>query len=822
MENSTTAQAEPERDLVKTTSAEVRASADLKKAPRRRRVMSPGTYGDVPPSEDPPERRSEPTVSPVVEEPDEEEDEDEGTSANKVPQPDEFFEDLLAHYPLRGGQYWYRVERLEPKIWKGIPVRGVLKPIEDPIDWPTFIGIYGGTKYGITVYGTLKRNGKQKRYTKPIIVHVPDYNPNLSATPDAKTPGEKNDQQDDQENGSTMLSQRASTPGASNADARIMETQFSHEERLEDRRERQREQMEQRTAQRERAARAEEQAKANAAFEVLKMELEAKTAQVDRLETKYDKLIAERDKQRDEDRKERERERAEWEKERNKGMDAEAMSKLISASRPSAEEAKALQELTTKLSEQHRSEVERLTTKHSEEMQRTTDKHNEEMRRTIEKHNEESRRLTESYTAEINRLRDRAQDEVRRFDTQLAEERRAADARIQKAESSADTRVRDVEDRSRDRIKEVEERSKQEISTERRSAQTRIDDLTRQNQTRVEDLVRGHDREMKSVRDRYEMQLTNERGSSQARLDLKDQEIARLSAELEDAREELRKPLTERINEAASAAEALGYIKDGPEEKDWKQIALEIGGNLVTNLPEVFRAAGDSIGRIRNQPNPQQMATYAQPPPAPRPALQPAFAGPGGFATDDGPEYEGAGAAPPVMPGAIAPTVASAPPTPAPTRPPAPAPAAVPPQRRPPMRRATPSAAPPPAPPPPAATPPAPAAQPNPAALAPASAIPTTANANGVPDHQLLQFQPLFESALKQGASPEEFADHCMTQFGLQNIVAITQLVSPERVIATLQRSGQASSPLCRRDGQKFLRETFVLLRRRVTRDAGA
>jgi hypothetical protein len=118
---------------------------------------------------------------------------------------------------------------------------------------------------------------------------------------------------------------------------------------------------------------------------------------------------------------------------------------------------------------------------------------------------------------------------------------------------------------------------------------------------------------------------------------------------------------------------------------------------------------------------------------------------------------------------------------------------------------------------PPPAPPPQPVAAPEAPAPVEASAPSPAPTESGVSDVQVLEFRPLFEAALKQGASATELAEHCMRTYGRDNVALILKLITPDRVLTALQNGGFATSPLCRRDGQKFLRETFTILQKRTT-----
>jgi hypothetical protein len=512
-------------------------------------------------------------------------------------------------------------------------------------------------------------------------------------------------------------------------------------------------------------------------------------------------------------------------------VDMHGIAAVISATKPNhdPQETKTLQELQNKLSEQHKEEIKTLMASHAIELKAVQDL----QAKLSEQHTAELNRLREGYAAELNRLRDEQGKELRRVDEQVAQERQRADKVIKEADERMAQRIKDIEERARQDVAAA----RADVTDAKSDGDRRVTDTKDRFEDRIKDLDRNHKRELDGSRERWELQLSNEKTALETRLVIKDQEITRLQAELETAREEAKKPLTERINEVAAAAEALGYGKNEPEQKDWKQMALEVGGNLVSNLPELLRSAGDTITKMRQQPTPQQMVAYTQaqqaqmqtaagaravqlaatalPPPLRGPAG--ALAGPrGGFATEDGPEYEGArGMRAPIM--AVDASVPTAGRVPAPQPPMAPPPRAAapyamqnpmqPPMQAPPMQPVQPI----PQPAPVAA--PMQSAEPPPAAEAQASEPGTLRITN----EQVLEFRPLFEAALKQGAAPAEVADYLVRTYNRERVAKVLPFIEPGHLLSVLQEHGFDRSPLCRRDGQKFLRETYAVLQQRCS-----
>lgn len=728
-------------------------------------VISPGTLGDVPPDEPDPRRRRGPSMSEVIA------DDDTGRHNRR-------FTDLFADFEVGNGQYYVTVERVEPRSWEGVPTRGELPEIWKPMSWENFQETYGGSKYELIVYIQKDAHTKPKRCSKPITVNVPHLDPVIDIeTRFGKTESE-----------AMAASQIPGRGRATNPDARMFETQKEFEEKAEDRRERQEKEREAREQRLVEKAQREQQEKGDAALRLASQQLAERGAEVKELRETIEKL------------------REDFTKANNNGgvKDAVEMAKVM---RPAPEEAAALRNLQEKLTDQHAKEIQRLTERNADEIKRLTERHQDELRGLREQHTNELKRLDERNAASEKTAAER----VAAADTRATERIAAVEARTTKQ----------VED-SKERIKEVETRMEKAVAEAKLDSDRRANDIQNRHNERVADIERQHKREIESIRERWELQVGSEKGSWQSRLDLKDAEIARLKEELDRVREEARKPLAERLTEAAAVAEAIGYTKDGgggEEPKDWKQMGLEIIGNVAGQFPEILRAAGDTFAKARQQPTAQQVTQYAARPPQQMVAVQQAPALPGrrrgGFATEDGPDYEGPkGTRPPIYPQAAPPQTPVQQPIMQPIMPPQ-APMVQQPMQ-PIMQPATPVEA---MPAPVQETPPAPAPSiPAPSMPPPtAPSVPPVAATAEAVDGQILQLRPLFETAYSQNAKPEELANYCMQNFGKDNVATVlTMGMTPERFLVAMSNGGFATSRLCRRDGQKFLRETFNVLKSMV------
>jgi hypothetical protein len=296
------------------------------------------------------------------------------------------------------------------------------------------------------------------------------------------------------------------------------------------------------------------------------------------------------------------------------------------------------------------------------------------------------------------------------------------------------------------------------------------------------------------------MRLDTLRATYESRIAAKDEEISRLRTENSDQRRELSKArdLPGQIKAFKATAGELGLEEPSNEPEapeTWQQMALQV----IQRLPEIIKSAGDTVGNLR-----QPVLAAPLPPPA-QPGLPmlaaaptasgappPGYRGPNGalpFATEDGPPYYGPNdvpAGPPVYPPARAEHM--------PEPPPAPAPPAAPPPR--PPAEAAPAA-----PPPPAASPPA----------APARATDPRPGELSMDDQ--LRVRQFMEAAIEQGVAPKAFADQVVAQVGTAQAQALMAALNPETITEMVMRSPSGiQSPLVRREGQKWLRATWVAL----------
>lgn len=392
--------------------------------------------------------------------------------------------------------------------------------------------------------------------------------------------------------------------------------------------------------------------------------------------------------------------------------------------------------------------------------------------------------------------------ESQRLQADLAEERRRNESEL--------NRIREAHQREIERLRDDHtQHSREERANAQRDAQLREDALRKQ----VEDARNDTTRRLEELRVQYEARLSDERrqhdrdlansnqmnnsatqtiGSSfEMRLEVKTNEITRLSNELAQVRHELeaekKKTLADRVEEFTSSAEALGFSKDDGGDKNWKDMLGEAAIGLIQQAPTL---AASVVSTLRQQQAPQ----------LPAPRQQPMLSGGGGypdfvpFATDgvdtDMRGYQNQG--PVVYPGDEYEDEYEDDPPQAPATAPAPVRTQAPPaqQKAPEQKEAL------------VKTP---------------QAEPVFANNMNISDEQIIEFSEMFRSALSQGASPEEFSDGILQQLGPMMTGSIVREIPVERVTTVLQGTpGGDKDPLVRRDGQKFLKNVWEIIKKKT------
>lgn len=737
-----------------------------------------GTGGVIPPVEIDPRKRDRPTMGSVrsAATEDDEPSEPADVSSGKH----RSLADLFASYPVGDGQYEIQVVRRAPNSWGGFQCKGIQRPIRQYLTDGDFIELYGGGEYTLTVVGPPRRGGvvdpqtnkiRPKALSEPIAYAVPQsYPPN----PDACVFGDADDEDYQQENDmrhipQVQIGRQPSGRPTTVADAKILETELTFEERRQ-LREQEREREQQREQQeRERQLASQLQSLPASMEPLMKHALQSVQNQAnENTSILRDQLQAER-------------ERADAERER-------AEARAAQAQKPSAE--------ITLLTGTMGKMIESMIAKRPEE-------------------GLELQRLAGQFAQERETMQGAHQRELERIST-------SAEKQVRDATERADARIRDIELRCTDRETRAINDAERQVREAKEAATREKADIERMYTSRLTDETRNHDRELRAKDESWGGRLETQKTAFEMRIAQKDDELARLRSDSERYRTDAEKNanLPARMAEWHETAELMGYTKsDGAAEPmGWKEMLGQVGLQLVGKLPEIVQSAGDAVRGTKaqltpeaqyaqmlaqsQQTAPQQMAGAPQHqfPPLPRRRNRMVFN------TEGGPDFgenpiEGTGTyvapqqqTPMTAPAGIAPAGLQAQPNPTWQPPPMPQQMMVPqpqmqfppqPQQQMPQQFMQ---------------PPAPVQQ---------QAQPATGGAD-VSAEQILALVKVFEQAYATDEPPAAFAQGLVQQIGAPMAKQLLAGLSVERVVATIQASpGGAASPLVRRDGQKFLRAVW-------------
>jgi hypothetical protein len=538
-------------------------------------------------------------------------------------QPPRNLADLMSMVPTIGdGQYYVEVVRRSPQHYGGSICKGTQRPIKEYMTDQDFVSVYGGGDYTLTLYGPPPRGGtvdartgrpRSKALSAPVKLEISTtvYPPNVQAAvlhDDDTHEGEETNMRYFQPGFSPGMPGRPPTT----ADARMLEVQLEHDEKMKDREEA-----------REKALRAEQagvSASLGPMLDVVHRNTLESTKVIERAAQERARL-AEQQAQREEQARIRAEEKAEqeiremrlqMERERNKPTDAAQMAdsftKMAAVLKPADSGttaelagAKAEARAAHQALDQARQEIQRLTQAHADEMQRAQKEHSESLRRTQDDHRGEMTRRQEQERNETERLLRQHQDELKRLEERLKENLERAERRASDAEHKAEQRVTDTEARAERRLGELREEHRRQI-----------DDLRAQNQQRLDDERRQHDRDVKSQNATFETRLAGQRDMYDNRLTTMQGEVTRIGTEADRYRKEAEdnKDLGKHIERAQEAAAALGWgpsqggDEGPPPPKDWKEMIGRIGMDLVQKLPDIVQSAGDTVTKLRGTPGP--------------------------------------------------------------------------------------------------------------------------------------------------------------------------------------------------------------------------
>jgi hypothetical protein len=308
--------------------------------------------------------------------------------------------DLMAHAPLDTAtrQYYISVDRKQPRVYNGMPCRGMQARLYEALDDDGFIARYGGGEYELVLYGpppsgqgiwnpqTLRL--MEKPLTPPIRYTVPLGR----AAPIVEYPDDDQEESEMRAIPPPLMGRRPNTP----ADANIYKATLDHEERIDDKREeRERARLERRESER----RQEERDR----FEMAKLVASTKEQELERIE------------------REHARERARIEQDHKERMS------LVDQVRSTNDPNQMLTGVAALLK---------------------AVQPNQPAAATIEA---QLRQISDGHRAETERLHQAQREYSERMEVRIKDIERRADDRILEAERRADDRIKSVEQKAEER-----------------------------------------------------------------------------------------------------------------------------------------------------------------------------------------------------------------------------------------------------------------------------------------------------------------------------------------------------------------------------------
>jgi hypothetical protein len=412
----------------------------------------------------------------------------------------------------------------------------------------------------------------------------------------------------------------------------------------------------------------------------------------------------------------------------------------------------------------------------------------EELTRIHDAHRHEILRLEDQHKRELDEHRRSAEDRIRILQDAMEKDRERGRVELKEEKERAERRERDLKDQFDQRMRD------KEAELERR-----LKDMEERNRHETERLRQDHDRELKSIERQNELIRTTEKQSLEGQVrSLKDR-IELLKEEVDKAREESESKgdFVENLVKFEKQAEALGFSKrDADEPRTWQERIADAVGKALQNADKIVAGVAD-VAKSR-----AQQAQGAQAPQLPAPQRQPpqqqmppgrVIRGPGGqpqparrtpWSTEDismGTRQPGRQTS--VQAGAHA--IPEPPPQPPRPAQPPPPPAAV---------QAT-----------------APTEQPPPPTQPGQPVVQQVA----VDPVMLEQFRLWAETEIDAKADPAQFAVEFVTRIGSAAAHQVLSVVKIEQLFDALSQTKETlSSPILRRDGQKFMRTAWTEAKR--------
>jgi hypothetical protein len=459
--------------------------------------------------------------------------------------------DVYARYSVGDGQHFVRVERVEPKVWQGIPCSGYLGEIRLPITEVEFQAWYGGRVYQLTVYGPDPRGRRDpttglpviKAKTEPFRYIVP-VQPNLALRPGINPSKQPHGERPMMQSPFGFPTSAPATP----ADASMHKTTIDFLASTLN------------NAQAEMRRLRDEQSNANRPDKDV---LSIVTGANDKALEQATQAAAKRE----EALQEQLRESRENMKRLEARLEKEAEERRQQPARSAAQETKELLQVV-----QPGKNAE-------EELARLRSSFREDMDRALSAHKEECNRIRESHKESMAALKERQEDEMKR-----------TKERLEDSERRARERETDLDRSKREQEAELRRQMDQVRSDERAAATARVQETVARFEERIKDMKDSHARELRMQGEQHATRIDTTKSNLDMQLAAAKERVTKLEEELEQAREEAEtaKDPVAVIKKAEATAEAMGFKKEdnGPITA-WERFAAMSGTGLAKALETI-------------------------------------------------------------------------------------------------------------------------------------------------------------------------------------------------------------------------------------------
>lgn len=483
-----------------------------------------------------------------------------------VPRKITALEDLYAAHPEIGdGVTYMRIERVEPRKWRGVDCKGVIEDVFDRISMDEFKDRFGGQKYIVTVFGPKRRaTGGESPIVSLGVGEITLIGPPAMGA----VPREEHE----------YMTARQPGPGRGPGQSPF----YPHQEPTEIALERLRQEAAEKTRLEDARRRMEDEMRANAASAVAAArpppefidafrEANEKTVQV--TEARHRELV-----------------------ETLRTSHNEALRAL-------REKEAKLEDSQTKVVDLQRQVAEAQRFSETEQIRQLKDRQEAELKRLMMDQSQKIDQLNTDHRRQLDDEARRHTEERTRLETEASRERE---------------RLR--EDAAR-REKQVQEDYERQYRSMKDTYDGRLQDLTTRTEAQVREVKEQREREVRSTKELEESKATYadktakyEISSARGQVaDMRD-ELSTLRRENEELRRSAHKTPQEFIAEVKAFGPVIGLVPadevKGPKSEGWGDVVRQVAGSLIEAAPKAL--AGLQETRQQNQAAHQQAAHQAQ------------------------------------------------------------------------------------------------------------------------------------------------------------------------------------------------------------------